>query len=114
MKQGSWTCQCGRVNPPYTGTCACGRTRLKPLQLETDISEPGKATDFIENLHQTEPPVTEDVTASVNQEISSNDISTNSEIANLQKIKMLKELLDSGAITIEEYELKKKEYLRLQ
>ena len=22
-----WKCECGRTNPAYTGTCACGRTK---------------------------------------------------------------------------------------
>ena len=25
LKQGGWKCTCGRVNPSYTGTCACGK-----------------------------------------------------------------------------------------
>ncbi len=35
------------------------------------------------------------------------------EVENLKKIQLLKELLDSGALTREEFELKKKEYLGL-
>lgn len=27
ITQGGWTCECGRVNPAYTGTCACGKRK---------------------------------------------------------------------------------------
>ena len=27
LKQGGWKCTCGRVNPSYTGTCACGKRK---------------------------------------------------------------------------------------
>ena len=27
LKSGGWKCTCGRVNPSYTGTCACGNTK---------------------------------------------------------------------------------------
>ena len=27
VKQGGWKCTCGRVNPSYTGTCACGKRK---------------------------------------------------------------------------------------
>lgn len=27
LKQGGWKCACGRVNPSYTGTCACGKRK---------------------------------------------------------------------------------------
>lgn len=27
LSQGGWICSCGRTNPSYTGTCACGATK---------------------------------------------------------------------------------------
>lgn len=27
LEQGGWKCTCGRVNPSYTGTCACGKRK---------------------------------------------------------------------------------------
>lgn len=27
MKNGGWKCSCGRINPHYTGTCACGKSK---------------------------------------------------------------------------------------
>lgn len=28
LEAGGWKCSCGRVNPSYTGTCACGKSKL--------------------------------------------------------------------------------------
>lgn len=41
LKQGGWKCTCGRVNPSYTGTCACGKRKdevanLKQTHKKTD------------------------------------------------------------------------------
>ncbi len=27
LKEGYWRCICGKANPPYTGTCACGKNK---------------------------------------------------------------------------------------
>ncbi len=27
INEGGWSCDCGRTNPSYTGTCVCGRTK---------------------------------------------------------------------------------------
>ena len=27
LQNGGWQCECGRINPAYTGTCACGMTK---------------------------------------------------------------------------------------
>ena len=29
VRSSTWKCSCGRVNPGYTGTCACGRTKME-------------------------------------------------------------------------------------
>lgn len=34
MQSGGWTCKCGKVNPSYTSTCVCGRSKYK-LSYET-------------------------------------------------------------------------------
>ena len=74
MEAGGWKCVCGRLNPSYTGTCACGRSRQAVLAA---AAEPA-----LEN-----------------------------EGATVRMIKQYKELLDSGAITQEEFEQKKREIL---
>ena len=78
LDAGGWTCSCGRVNPSYTGTCACGKTRQQALERVREQAEK-KAED--------------------------------EEIAKLEKVKAYKEFLDSGVITKEEYEAKRKEIL---
>ncbi len=31
LEMGGWKCTCGRANPSYTGTCACGRSKQEVL-----------------------------------------------------------------------------------
>ena len=31
LQNGGWKCPCGRVNPAYTGTCACGKSKREVL-----------------------------------------------------------------------------------
>ena len=38
LKQGGWKCTCGRVNPSYTGTCACGK-RKEERKVSVNIAE---------------------------------------------------------------------------
>lgn len=78
LDAGGWTCSCGRVNPSYTGTCACGKTKQQALE---SVQEQAK------------------------------EKATDEEIAKLEKVKAYKEFLDSGVITQEEYEAKRKEIL---
>lgn len=75
MEAGGWKCVCGRLNPSYTGTCACGRSRQAVLA----AAAAGPAEE--------------------------------KEGAAVKMIKQYKELLDSGAITQEEFEKKKREIL---
>ena len=73
IEDGGWKCHfCNRVNPSYTGTCACGRTKTDTLNYQR-----------------------------INKE----------QMDSLDKIKKLKELLDMGALTQEEFDAKKKEFL---
>ena len=32
LEKGGWECKCGRINPSYVGTCACGTTRDEMYQ----------------------------------------------------------------------------------
>ena len=82
LANGEWRCTCGRVNPSYVGTCACGKSRY-------DIDKTEKATKPVEGKDKKE----------------------NDEMSNLSAIRELKALLDEGAITQEEFDLKKKQLL---
>lgn len=83
IEAGGWKCHfCNRTNPSYTGTCACGRTKEDTQKFETDR---------IQQLNE--------IKQKTNREDS------------LDKLKKLKELLDMGALTQEEFDSKKKELL---
>ncbi|MBR5248217.1 MAG: SHOCT domain-containing protein [Lachnospiraceae bacterium] len=83
VETGGWQCHfCNRANPSYTGTCACGRTKEDTLAFEAAKIEQMKKAEC-----------------------------KNSEEDSLDKIKKLKELLDIGALTQEEFDEKKKEFL---
>ncbi len=34
LNNGGWKCLCGRVNPSYTGTCACGKSKQEVLKVQ--------------------------------------------------------------------------------
>lgn len=75
-----WKCSCGRVNPGYTGTCACGKTQdeIRKAENEREIEQQRKEQLEKSNLA-------------------------------LDTLMKMKQLLDSGAITEEEFQQKKKE-----
>ena len=39
LKKGGWECRCGKVNPSYVGTCACGTTRDEMYQASLNERE---------------------------------------------------------------------------
>lgn len=85
ISNGGWKCsKCGRVNPSYTGTCACGGSKYETEAKEKADAEEAKARENSEK-----------------------------EFLELQKLKTYKDLLDSGVITQEEFDLKKKQLLGL-
>lgn len=85
ISSGGWKCsKCGRVNPSYTGTCACGGTKYETEAKAKADAEAAKAKENSEK-----------------------------ELLELQKLKTYKDLLDSGAISQEEFDLKKKQLLGL-
>lgn len=84
MADGGWRCyKCGTVNPAYTGTCGCGVTKIESNTRQNRSNEELRKKETDEK-----------------------------EIRNLQKLKGYKELLDSGAITQEEFDKKKIEILK--
>ena len=83
IEAGGWKCHfCNRTNPSYTGTCACGKTKEDTQNFETAR---------IQQLNE------------IKQKTNKED--------SLDKLKKLKELLVMGALTQEEFDLKKKELL---
>lgn len=77
-----WKCdKCGCVNPEYTGTCSCGNSKFRRSN---------------------------DVEKATNKEGKDE---LKEELNNVELIKKYKELLDSGAITQEEFDKKKSEIL---
>lgn len=89
LKNGDWKCTCGRVNPFYFGTCACGRSKRDVLEAQVKAQREKEAAREKELREKKEEQ----------------------ELANLKRLREYKELLDSGVITQEEFEAKKKEIL---
>lgn len=87
-----WRCQCGAINAPYIGTCKCGRSKSDPVPEKEMISQP----QVIQELDKTDEKIT-----------------GSSNATKFEEIKEYKALLDSGVISQEEFEKKKKELLGL-
>lgn len=85
--ENGWKCsKCGKINQNYVGTCGCGMRK----QNNTPISQR---------------------TAVTSQESQETIKKSQINISTADEIKRYKELLDTGAITQEEYDRKKKELL---
>ena len=107
------------------GTAFLGLPRLKKVNVTPVAAEPQFAPAYTENFQPefipVEEPVAEPVEEPVEeiqpvaepQEIPTQQPQANSLRDNLQNIALLKELLDAGAITQEEFETKKAELLKL-
>lgn len=86
LSNGGWKCDCGRLNYNYCTSCACGRNKWEVLAKRQEAEEKAKVVVVKNN----EP----DKSAA-------------------QQIKEFKELYDSGIISSEEFETKKKQLLGL-
>lgn len=83
VTSGKWKCHfCNRINESYTGTCVCGRSK-------SDTENFAKQREEEQRKQR--------------QKAAEGDA--------MDKLKKLKELLDMGALTQEEYDAKKKELL---
>lgn len=101
----TWKCECGRENYSYTGTCACGKSRFKkeaptPEVIQTTSPTPIAVAAPISNTTPQSAPVKKE-----------HKINLEEETRNIAALKKLKELFDSGALTQEEFEEKKKRFL---
>ena len=85
-----WQCSCGRINPNYTGTCACG---IKKSEL-TGSRNKRPARDAAPSSRPAAPKA-----------------SAANEAENIRLLKEYKTLLDNGIISQEEFEKKKNDLL---
>jgi hypothetical protein len=93
-----WTCSCGRTNAHYVSSCTCGLSKRQNTSPTTEkTSQAEKA--------QTQKQPTKTVEENVSTAKKESDI--------ISDIKQYKELLDSGIITQEEFDAKKKQLLGL-
>ena len=89
---GGWLCLCGRSNAGTVGTCACGRTKSE-----------------VEEVRARKARAEEE-----NKVISSAEVAKKqADALDLENLKKLKDLLDSGIITQDEFDKKKEQILGL-
>ncbi len=93
IPEGGWLCACGRANAHYVSTCACGVSRY---EAENGISHSG--TEEKLDVRKTDPT-------------EKQDIQNMDDMDKISAIKGYKELLDSGIITQDEFDAKKKQLL---
>ena len=113
---GSWRCTCGRVNPSYVGTCACGRNkngvneaevaerRRKMEEAAARAPQPAAAPEV-----RAQPAAPQE--AAPQPEVKAEKQPEAAPVNWTQRIealKGLKELLDAGILTQEEFEQQKK------
>ena len=92
-----WKCRrCGKGNENYTGTCACGNTKRENTAYITAETK----------KQWSERQAVSDVDKSVLEKNAKEKVAA-------ETLLVFKELLDKGAITQEEYDLKKKQLLGL-
>ena len=95
LNAGGWQCPCGRVNASYVSTCACGANKADVKNLAYKKEEERKESE-----------AKKEAEAKMQAEIRD-------ETAKVSAIKGYKELLDSGIISQEEFEAKKKQLMGL-
>ncbi len=102
LENGGWKCKkCGRINPSYTGTCACGMTK-------------GENNGTAKAIQQANSRAAEEVkTGSATQTTEKAQSGVDQELQNIQKLRSYKELLDTGVISQEEFDTKKAQLLKL-
>ncbi len=94
----SWKCSCGRFNANYVSSCVCGQNKHQAISVKTT---PG-ATKPAPNHYI---PATPGTLQAAPRTISAD------EFKNISALKEYKALLDSGVITLAEFEAKKREIL---
>lgn len=84
LNAGGWQCHCGRLNAAYVSSCTCGRSKSD-----------------VRNANDEEQK----------REVAKKQAEIVDESAKVSALKGYKELLDSGVITQEEFDAKKKQLL---
>ena len=92
-----WICTCGRNHPAYVTSCSCGQTKRNVTMPQTTVAT--ETTAPTTTTVPTQRTATATNTAPVDESVI---IST---------LRQYKELLDSGIITQEEFDLKKQSLL---
>ncbi len=101
--KGEWKCLCGKTNANYVGSCGCGRTKDDAFGISIEAKISAEAEKV--RISQKE----EKVSITHEEELENKNL----ELLNLDILKKMKDLLDTGAITQEEFDIKKKELLGL-
>lgn len=95
MDNGGWKCSCGRINASYVGTCGCGKLKGEAGKKEKEEITNANAGAASVNMSAATTTKTE----------------KENESKNLDYLVKLKELLDAGVLTQEEFDAKKKKLL---
>ena len=101
----SWQCVCGRTNASYIGTCACGRTKNQAEKLLAERMSVKNNTDQGQNVNH--------IFTQEKQNVQSEEMTNQARAQDLDYLKKLKELLDEGVISKEEFDAEKSKILGL-
>ena len=109
-----WKCnKCGRINPNYTGTCACGTSKYDLEEEQRKIKEAQEEAKRIAEEEKAAKEAEKIAAKMAKESKSAEEIKEHQEIANANAIKEYKKLLDEGIISPEEFDAKKKQLLGL-
>lgn len=97
LASGGWRCSCGRTHAAYVSSCSCGKSKHDVLQAQYKQKQ---------EEEQRKAELKE-------QEKARNQVKSMDEMSKASAIKEYKELLDSGIISQEEFDAKKKQLLGL-
>ena len=102
-----WRCVCGLINPNYTGTCACGRTKSEVRNSNNQAVKQAANRLAVNRPNAAPAPAAAPVT---NTDVKPANVVSREE-ENIRLLKEYKDLLDSGIITQEEFDEKKRKLL---
>ena len=102
-----WRCACGLINPNYTGTCACGRTKSEVRNSNNQAVKQAANRLAVNRPNAASAPAAAPVT---NTDVKPANVVSREE-ENIRLLKEYKDLLDSGIISQEEFDEKKRKLL---
>ena len=102
-----WRCACGLINPNYTGTCACGRTKSEVRNSNNQAVKQAANRLAVNRPNAAPAPAAAPVT---NTDVKPANVVSREE-ENIRLLKEYKDLLDSGIISQEEFDEKKRKLL---